>query len=348
MTSAFIPNSFQHPNAYIDLYAAFLTGEEAKVLTYTIRRIIGFHKRQDRISLSQYTDGIHTEEGKALDYGTGLSKGAVRKALAELIKYGLMVEVSPAEPKKNLPPAYALEWESEKVNFEGLRARAEAKKRANTKRTKKARKTAREAPPSVGQTGYTPVCATDEPPSVGQTSPRLSDNTTKDQLERSEEIPDIHTQGIEMFHDIFIDPNKKQQNPGALEALRRNEARAAAGELDLAQWSEDTWPHVRAFAQTFGIVFLPKDKSTIKNWETHLRRFVRNCAEIEPVRVMLKIQEYSKDWTDGAGVSRPHALHNSTTRAVNELAAEQAPETQEDEAHVEHVRSVITRARAQS
>ena len=42
--SDFIPNSYQTPNAYIDKYLHLLTGEEWKVLSYAIRRILGFQK----------------------------------------------------------------------------------------------------------------------------------------------------------------------------------------------------------------------------------------------------------------------------------------------------------------
>ncbi len=75
MASEFIPNSFQTPNVYIDRFMHLLTAEEWKVLSYAVRRIFGFQKRSDRISLSQFMHGTRsTLNDVQLDYGTGLTK----------------------------------------------------------------------------------------------------------------------------------------------------------------------------------------------------------------------------------------------------------------------------------
>ena len=89
--SEFIPNSFQVPNIYIDLFLAYLTPEEFKVLMYTIRRILGFENkrgsRQDRISLSQFSGGIVAADGRALD--EGVLPEAARLPLSA--RYGLLI-----------------------------------------------------------------------------------------------------------------------------------------------------------------------------------------------------------------------------------------------------------------
>ena len=69
--SNFIPNSFQTPNAYVDQFMHLLSGPEYKVLCYLVRRIFGFQKRQDRVSMRQITSGIRNREGDFLDHGTG-------------------------------------------------------------------------------------------------------------------------------------------------------------------------------------------------------------------------------------------------------------------------------------
>ena len=139
--SDFIPNSYQTPNAYVDRFMHLLTAEEWKVLSYTARRIFGFRKvnHQDRISLSQYTDGVHTKDKKQLDYGTGLSKPAVMAALIKLKEYRLIIEVQPGNKAKNLAPLYELQLDSALVDLAGLEARAEQSRSRNLKKTTTAR-----------------------------------------------------------------------------------------------------------------------------------------------------------------------------------------------------------------
>jgi hypothetical protein len=170
-----IPNSYQTPNAYIDLIYAFLTADEWKVLSYALRRIIGFDKREDRISLSQFTDGATLKNGEARDYGTGLGRDTVRKSLQGLLQYGLMVKLEENDPTKNEGPLFALQLDFEKVDIDGLRQRFEQYKTAQAGRTASAiAARSSKATPNVSHTGY-PVCPTDRPPYVPQTAPRMSD-----------------------------------------------------------------------------------------------------------------------------------------------------------------------------
>ena len=79
--SKIVPNSFQTPNLYVDRLMPLLTDIELRVLVYMTRRILGFNRREDQISLSQFTDGlISTKNGEQLDYGAGVSKEAARPA----------------------------------------------------------------------------------------------------------------------------------------------------------------------------------------------------------------------------------------------------------------------------
>jgi len=83
-----IPNSTQIPNEICDCVLPQIPEAEARCLIYICRRTFGFRKTQDRISFSQFEKGIKTKDGNILDYGTGLSRPAVAKALKNLCESG--------------------------------------------------------------------------------------------------------------------------------------------------------------------------------------------------------------------------------------------------------------------
>jgi hypothetical protein len=140
--SDFIPNSFQVPNAYIDRIWHLLTPPEQSVLIYMARRIFGFGRRQDRISLSQFTGGTRSrKDGRALDGGTGLGRAALETALSGLSQFCLVRVVEPAVPAQQLAPLYELQLDSGQIDLAGLESRFEAKKevgRAKIERMKEA------------------------------------------------------------------------------------------------------------------------------------------------------------------------------------------------------------------
>ena len=83
----FIPNSTQTPNMVYDFLISRIPGAEARCILYICRRTYGFHKKEDRISFSQFLNGIKSRNGKRLDYGCGLkSRASVNEALKNLIK----------------------------------------------------------------------------------------------------------------------------------------------------------------------------------------------------------------------------------------------------------------------
>jgi hypothetical protein len=157
--SEFIPNSFQTPNAYVDQFMAFLTPEEWMLLSYAVRRIFGFQKRMDRISYSQFMNGITNQEGEQLDYGTGLGMSATKNGLASLIRFRLLIELEPNDMHKNEGKLYALQLDSALVDTEGLMQRHYEKKTREKARMHKARLSI--TPPSNEQT---PVYPLDAPP----------------------------------------------------------------------------------------------------------------------------------------------------------------------------------------
>jgi hypothetical protein len=136
------PNTFQVHNFYIDQILHLLTGEEWKVLSYAIRKIIGFQKSCDSISLSQFVTGCITREGKRLDHGTGLCRESVCNILKSLLNFGLLILVSPNDPKENEGNYYGLQFDTNNIRFDLLEERLHAKKTASRTRTEKARQAA--------------------------------------------------------------------------------------------------------------------------------------------------------------------------------------------------------------
>ena len=78
------PNYTQVPDELFDVLLPVLGGAELKVLMYIIRRTFGFKRDSDAISLSQMLTGIVKRDGERLDYGTGLTKKTLLKALSSL------------------------------------------------------------------------------------------------------------------------------------------------------------------------------------------------------------------------------------------------------------------------
>lgn len=162
MSSEFIPNSFQTPNAYVDQFMAFLSPEEWKVLSYMVRRIFGFNKRQDRISYKQIMNGIKTKEGERLDYGTGLGMAATKNAVDKLKEFNLIIEVEPNDAHKNAGPLYALQMNSSVVNTAKLMERYKDGEQRKQARMSKAREAIANpalsnTPPSNEQTPHYPI-----------------------------------------------------------------------------------------------------------------------------------------------------------------------------------------------
>lgn len=116
------PHTFQVPDIIIDRIAGVITAAEFKVLMYIVRRTSGFNKRQDRVSLSQFMNGITTKSGKILDAGLWMGEKTVKTALAGLKQFRIIQETQPVDRSKSLPPEYAMSWEDE-IDWTGLESR---------------------------------------------------------------------------------------------------------------------------------------------------------------------------------------------------------------------------------
>lgn len=134
----FIPNSFQTPNVYVDKLMGLLTPEEFVVLIYAIRRILGFQKRQDRISLSQFAKGTQASDGMYYDSGTGLSVPTIRRCLGNLVRYGLMRRVD-ENNTDNEGTLWELSWDENSIDWAGLLARKAEREQADKAKMEAAR-----------------------------------------------------------------------------------------------------------------------------------------------------------------------------------------------------------------
>jgi hypothetical protein len=173
--SSLIPNTFQHPNSYVDHLHYYLTPEEAVVLDKAVREILGWYDkittRRARIAVSVFVDGKRNHAGEVLCMGCGLCRSAVLKCLESLDRFGILIkEGSPNRDGQE----YFLQENVDLIDWDGLKARREERDEQNRKRTRKARCTAlsglsdRPEVRSVGQTDNRSVGQTTER-SVGQT-----------------------------------------------------------------------------------------------------------------------------------------------------------------------------------
>ena len=81
-------------NKIVDDLMCDLSGNELKVLLYLIRHTVGFDKKADSISISQFMYGIiKKSSGNYFDHGTGLSKNTILKAINGLIAKGIVTKI---------------------------------------------------------------------------------------------------------------------------------------------------------------------------------------------------------------------------------------------------------------
>ena len=84
-------NYWQYPKV-MNGYWHQLSGTEQKVLDYILRHTWGYQKTADRISLSQFKNGIIIKKtGERMDWGIGIKKdGTIIKAIEKLEKLGFI------------------------------------------------------------------------------------------------------------------------------------------------------------------------------------------------------------------------------------------------------------------
>lgn len=141
--NAILPNTFQHPNIFIDRLMYFLTPEENTVLTFAVRRILGFQEnissRRDNISLSQFVEGIRsTKDNRPLSNGCGLGTSAVRNALENLEKFKILIPTT-EKPDPRKGQEYWLQENELAIDWDGLEQRSKETDDKARRQTQKAR-----------------------------------------------------------------------------------------------------------------------------------------------------------------------------------------------------------------
>lgn len=280
--SEFIPNTYQKPNLYVDQYMAFLTANEWKVLDYAIRRIFGFNKREDRISISQFCDGTKDKDGNHYDYGTGLSRGTVISILNALVEFGFLIIVSPHDKKQNMAPKYSLQIDSEKIDIEAIMERYETQKGADKKRAAIARKGIKSADQTdlvygldqgIPSITVRPdlVYGLDQTSSNGQTYniPKKHKETKNDSTAKAVSTQDENSDPLAgYFGSNGIQPKEqaaqaekpKKLNKLAAARLRLHTAFAEARGCSLPEWKTDK-----------------QKKANSTNWNKAVDRLMQEC-----------------------------------------------------------------------
>lgn len=85
-----LPNYTQVPNVVIDYFVPRLAGAEVRVLLFMLRMTVGYHREEVRITLKRIAEGRRNADGKRVEWGCGLTKGSISRALANLESTGLV------------------------------------------------------------------------------------------------------------------------------------------------------------------------------------------------------------------------------------------------------------------
>ena len=189
-----IPNSFQHPNFYIDVLDQYLTPDESKVLTHAIREILGFQNsitdRKKRISFHTFLKGKEVNDKKVYG-GVNLSSPKLKKALDSLHHFKILVKTgNHNHPKGQM---YGLTEDTTQIEWELLFDRKSTMKVKGQKRMKKAR-----------------TVQTDR---VSNSSDSLNGTVQTDRVSNSSDSLDGTVQTDRSTKDVYSSDSLKERNP---------------------------------------------------------------------------------------------------------------------------------------
>ncbi len=107
-----LPTTTPTPNIFCDYWMDKVTGNEFKVLMFLTRRTLGWHKDSDKVSLSQFTDGIMRRDGTQACVGTGLSRSTICEALSKLEQLGLIQKTKSSKSggSGRNPNTFSVDW----------------------------------------------------------------------------------------------------------------------------------------------------------------------------------------------------------------------------------------------
>ena len=86
------PNYTPVPDTLFDKLLPVLSNSELRVILYAIRRIYGWRKEEDWITLSQFVSGVTRKDGTPLDKGCGLSRQGVVNGLRQAVANGYLLK----------------------------------------------------------------------------------------------------------------------------------------------------------------------------------------------------------------------------------------------------------------
>ena len=184
MPAKIIPNSFQSPNDYVDVFMELLSGEEYKCLSFAARHILGWqdkiNAREGVISLSMFADGYTTESGTHYG-GTGINRTALVAALEALVTYRLLIKVGDPTPEGQ-------RWLlGDDADWDGLTKRRDNRVAAVRLRTKKGRAAAEAKRAGLSDRPGEVVYGIDRGESIGQTGAGLSDRLNQNHLQNQDQ-----------------------------------------------------------------------------------------------------------------------------------------------------------------
>jgi hypothetical protein len=325
--SDFIPNSFQFPNSIADHFMDLLTSEEWKVISYLARRTFGFNKTEDRVTLSQFSKGITTREGKRLDGGTGLSVTAVKRALDELVRFGLVLRLDENNRHTNAGVLWKLQLDSEQVNTAALNERSEKQIKNYQKRSEKRAKTLTQksiqtAPPPLADThlneGEAPHLADTHPISQIPTPP-ISETPSLPLSQIPHNIPVQNPDQNPVYGVAEATPTQSAEpKPDLLDGMLKYARKP--GEVDVSDYPEDVQPVIREICRLWSLVppsKIGKKGSPYALWIQDARYLMNACGEIGlPV-----LQAVFESWGTKSPPGRPGTLITWASSAAGKLRA---------------------------
>lgn len=192
--NAIIPNTFQHPNMFVDKLMRLLTPTENVVLTFAVRRILGFQdhivNRKDHISLSQFTDGITAEDGRLLCGGCGLGTDTVIQALEVLEKFRILIPTGKADARKG--QEFWLQEKEYAIDWDGLETRLSDRVEKGRQQTAKSRSKIEQERANEKEKSEHSVEPTPDDHSVEPTPEHSVEPTPSTRLNRGTKLTETH------------------------------------------------------------------------------------------------------------------------------------------------------------
>jgi len=305
--SKHIPNFTQIPNVFFDVYEHLLTPEEWKCLTYAARRIYGFHKERDSISLSQFANGTKNRDGEYLDHGTGLGIGTIKKCLDFLHSCKLLEKIADNNPKLNHGAIYTIQFDSSVVDIDMLIKRKQDKKEANIQKMIMTRSGInKDSDPYCDTEGglchsIPPYCDTAYPPTVTQQH-KIKRN--KDKIKFAPKTGATENSINKNGKDVSV-PVFKERAGGKVTVPSIPKIRPPVLSLD-DEWKELKWMRAEqrvlaeAFIEEAGEVYRPREKDAGK-WRKEINQWI-DC-KAEPRHIKQVVQKLRRDRMTIKGVT---------------------------------------------